>query len=182
MINLIPPEALKEVKKEYWIRVFSVWAVLVGFAFLIIAILHVPVYHLLGTQKDSYQDAYTTANEQTSEFKIAEDSIKNANAVATLLTKKNEQTPFSYVIATIDSLVPNGVVIASYSLTRKDGGLSTIAISGVATGRSTLTSFKNAIENDPLFKVASIPLSDLTKDKDIPFTLTIMPNATSTKL
>jgi hypothetical protein len=181
MINLIPPEALKDVKKEYWIRVFSVWALLVGSAFFIVAVFHIPVYQLLRAQKESYQEAYANATVQTGEFKAAEESIKNANAVAKLLAQKDEQIAFSTVLKTIDSLVQNGVTIENYSFTRKGEGLGPVVVSGIAEGRTSLTNFKNAIEKDPLFKVASIPLSDLAKDKDIPFTITIAPHATSSK-
>lgn len=181
MINLIPPEALKEVKKEYWIRVCSVWAMLVGTAFFIVAIFHIPVHQLLEAQKDSYQEAYANATEQTGEFKTAEESIKNTNAVASLLVKKDEQIAFSAVLKTIDSLVQDGITIENYSFTRKGEGLGPIAVSGRADGRTSLTNYKNAIESNQLFKAATIPLSDLAKDKDIPFTITITPYATSSK-
>ena len=149
--------------------------------FFIIAIFNVPVYQLLRAQSDAYQKEYTNATEQTGEFKNAEDSIKNSNAVATLLASKNNQIAFSLVLKTIDDLVANGIVIKNYALTRKDDGLGSVVVSGTAKERTDLTNFKNVIEKDSLFKLASIPLSDLAKDKDIPFTLTITPRATTTK-
>lgn len=180
MINLIPTEALHDIKREYWIRVFSVWAFLLGSAFFIVAILHIPVHSLLRAQKEGYQQAYTIATEQTGEFKVAEEAIKNSNAVASLLTKKDEQVLFSSVLTTIDTLVPKGVQVASYTFERKGVELGQIKVSGSADSRTSLSAFKNAIESDALFKLATIPLSDLAKDKNIPFTLSITPHASTT--
>ncbi len=179
MINLIPPDAEKEVRKEYWIRVLSVWAFLLGSAFLIIALLNVPLYQLLASQSAAYQVAYTTASEQTNEFKNAEESIKNANTVATLLTQKTSRVAFSKVLETIEGLVPEGVTIESYSFTRKGDALSTISVAGTSATRASLSEFRLAIEGDPLFKTATLPLSDLAKDKNIPFSLSITPQSTT---
>jgi hypothetical protein len=46
---------------------------------------------------------------------------------------------------------------------------------GTADTRAHLSAFKNALEAHTLFKVASLPLSNLAKDKDIDFSITITP-------
>jgi hypothetical protein len=72
------------------------------------------------------------------------------------------------------------VQVESYAFERKGVALGKVVVSGVAANRTGLTAFKNAIESDKLFKLATIPLSELAKDKDIPFTLSITPNASTT--
>ena len=50
MINLIPPDALKGVKREYYVRVGTVWAFLLTGAFVALILLLIPLYVLINSQ------------------------------------------------------------------------------------------------------------------------------------
>jgi p-aminobenzoyl-glutamate transporter AbgT len=86
MINLIPPDAQKEVRREYWIRVVSVWLVLVGVAFVALTIVQVPIYILLKNQLAAYQSDFASASDRQEQFSEAKTALERANAVATLRT------------------------------------------------------------------------------------------------
>lgn len=182
MINLIPPEAQSAIKREYWIRVFSLWAFLLACAFIALTLLQVPTYILLRAQLTAQQSEYAEATDQTTTFKEKEDALKNASAIATILTKKDERQFFSDILTSLERLVPAGVHIDSYSFTRKDTSLGIITLSGVADTRGTLSELRTAIEADSLFKTATLPLSNLAKDKDIPFSITVTPRTTKETL
>ena len=47
-------------------------------------------------------------------------------------------------------------------------------LSGVAASRDALTLFESTLEADPLFEEASVPISDLVRGSNLPFTMTIM--------
>lgn len=179
MINLIPPNAQKQVRNEYWVRVVSVWLLLLGTSFIIVVILFAPVYVLIQSQLDSYWDEYTRANGETQSFKDAESEIKKANELATLLSKSKNIVTFSGTIESLEKLTKDEVIIESYSLTRKGDVIDSIIVVGQADSRLALTQFKDSIENEPMFESVTLPLSNLAKDKDIPFSITIIPSGKS---
>jgi Tfp pilus assembly protein PilN len=152
-----------------------VWLVLVGVAFVALTIVQVPIYILLKNQLAAYQSDFASASDRQEQFSEAKTALERANAVATLLTKHQDTVLFSSVQASLDKLVPAGVEVASYSFTRKGTELGSISISGEASTRSSLSDFRSAIENDPLFKSATLPLANLAKDRDIPFSISIIP-------
>lgn len=180
MINLIPPSAEKLVHREYWIRVSSVWMILFGFAFLIISLLNLPVYVLVQSQLNSFLEEYKEATDETASFIESEVAVANANEIARLLAKQDSVEPFSHLIEELDLLTSNNVTILDFQIVRKENALDPIVITGVANSRLALSEFRDAIENNPLFLSAALPLSNLAKDKDIPFTITITPQKETT--
>lgn len=176
MINLIPPSAHTQVKREYWIRVISVWLVLIGTAFLIVALLNLPVYVLVRSQLSSYLQEYNQASDESESFKASEFEIQKSNEIAKLLAKADSVTPFSTIITELEALTSSGVKISDFSLSRQNGEISSISINGQASSRLALTQFKDAVEASPLFESVTLPLSNLAKDKDISFSITIVPS------
>lgn len=176
MINLIPASAQNEVKREYWVRVVSVWMFLAGTAFFIAAILHTPVYVLVQSQLDSFLVEFNQASDESQSFGESEALIENTNKVSALLAASGEAISFSSIIAELDNLTGNTVSIQNFSISRNTGVLNPIVIKGNADSRLTLSNFRDAIEASPLFLSADLPLANLAKDKDIPFTITITPN------
>lgn len=175
MINLIPPDARRRVKQEYWIRVVSVWMMLIATALLMVALLRVPVYVLVKSQLEAFSDTYEQATSDDLEFKASEDAIKDANHVGSLLAVTEGSLRFSEVLAAIDSLAGSEIVITSYALTRTDGQVSGITVVGQADTRFALAAFKDALEASDYFESAALPLSNLAKDRDIPFNIVITP-------
>jgi len=173
MINLIPPDAQKQVKREYKIRVASVWLYLLGSAFLIIAILYAPTYVLLRSQLSSFSEEYAQANTQDETFKELETAINAANETAKLLNTSSNMVLFSTIISELESLTTNGVDITNFMMSREGSVVNSIVINGDAVSRSSLSSFRDAIEASELFESATLPLSNFAKDRDIPFSITI---------
>jgi hypothetical protein len=178
MINLIPPTAQKQVTREYWVRVVSVWLFLVGTAFLIVALLNAPVYVLVQSQLDTFLQEFNLASNQSETFKNSEASIGQVNTIAQLLTKKENVAPFSTIIAELENQAKaeGGILITNLSLSRKDDTLAPVAISGVASSRLSLSTFREALEKNERFESATLPLSSFAKDKDIPFSITLTPS------
>ena len=50
---------------------------------------------------------------------------------------------------------------------------ASMRVSGVASNREMLISFSNALKNSGKFSNVEVPVSSLTKDKDLPFTMNI---------
>jgi hypothetical protein len=173
MINLIPPSAQKQVKHEYWIRVASVWMILIGSAFLVVSILMAPVYMLVTAQLKSFSFEYTQANIESQSFKDSETKIITSNEIASLLAKSEGTTAYTTIIKKLESLAGEDIIITDFDLSRKAGVISPVVISGEADSRLALTQFQDAIQGDEMFSGATLPISNLAKDRDIPFTITV---------
>lgn len=173
MVNLIPPQALKKVKREYWIRVVSVWVWLAASACVIVVILNIPVYVLVQSQLEAFASQYEQASVESESFEDAQEAIKQSNEIATLLAGPRKTASFSSIIAKLESLHGGDVSITEFSLTQKTAKLEPITIKGVAASRAALTSFKDAIEEHPEFMNVVLPLANLARDRDIPFSITV---------
>lgn len=157
-------------------RVITVWIALVASACVMIATLTMPVYVLVRSQLDAFLQEYTQASVESESFKDAELEVKRANDVAELLSKANKALSFSTIIAELETISrEQGVVITEFALLRDKDALQPIVLTGTAPSRLALTTFRDAIEAHALFKDVVLPLSNLAKDKDITFNITIMP-------
>lgn len=180
MANLIPPAAKRNILIEYWVRVVSVWFFLLGAAALVLAILNVPVYVLIQNQLQAHSSLYNDASDQNTSFEIVETDIERANNTATLLATGRTVQPLIPYVEEIESLTTTEVVITSLDLTRTEGAaLDSISITGVAATRESLVAFSQGIEAAENFVSAEIPLSNLAKESNIPFTITAVVNTAS---
>lgn len=175
MINLIPPDARKAIRREYWIRVVSVWMILLGAALLMIALLKIPTLVLVSTQLDAFSIAYIEAQEQDKSLKEAEAKIKRSNEIALVLVRSTNDPVFIPVVEALDTLAGEDVKIFNFVITQERGQLSTILIIGNASTRISLARFSDSVEAHPRFLEADVPISNLAKDKDINFSITIIP-------
>lgn len=96
-------------------------------------------------------------------FEVDERNIKAIDAINLLL----KEIPPDL---TIDSLS----FIRGETFNRKPG--TKIAVSGVATNRDALVSFANSLKSSGSFSSVEVPVSSLTKDKDLPFSINIFIN------
>ncbi len=174
MINLIPPSAQEQVKREYWLRVATVWMVLIASALLIVAILNIPLFVLVRSQLDAFQTEYAQASLESESFKSSEGAVERANNIAMLLSRTEEDT-FSAIITELEILSGSEISISEILLSLTEGELNPIVIKGTAASRLAVTTFQSSLEAHPLFKNAVLPLSNLARDKDIVFTITIEP-------
>lgn len=176
MINLIPPSAQEQVKREYWVRVISVWMTLIATGCVVVAVLNIPVYVLVRSQLDAFLVEYKQANLESESFKESEQAVIQANQVAALLAQHDDTQLLSGIVDELDALTGQGIRITDFTISRSmEGGLAPITIKGTAASRLDLTNFRDAIESHPLFSNAELPLSNLAKDRDIEFTITITP-------
>ncbi len=176
MINLIPPDARKAVVKEYWLRVAIVWLFLLSIALAIVVVFRFPSYVLLQTQEIAFEEQYESAQQKQVEFEASEALIKKANLEAQHLNSFATSTPFSVYIDALDALAVNGIVIEQFSFKKEGNTLKEILITGIATDRKSLTTFKDVITSDVAFDNAALPIANLAQDLDIRFSITVTPS------
>jgi hypothetical protein len=176
MINLLPPHAQKKVQIEYWIRVCSVWIFLLGVACIIVGSLLVPSLVLVQSQLKVYSGEYQNASSQNDLYENLEQEVRVANDTAAHLVSSDKNVLFSSLISEVEEVADRTVLIKSISLSRTKELVESIQISGEAVSRSALVEFRDELESSPLFISAALPLSNLAKDKDVPFSITIVIN------
>jgi cell division protein FtsL len=179
MINLIPPSAKRSVIREYWKRVATVWLFLLSATAVILSVFLLPTYLVLTNEISSLKNTMSESQSKISNYDVSVKSLVSVSQHSARLIANKQDIQFSAVSQKLQSLANEGVVIDSFIFT-VDSVLTTLQVSGTAEDRTSLVSFKDKIQNDNLFSKVSLPISNLIKDKNLPFSMEIT-LATTTK-
>jgi hypothetical protein len=173
MINLLPPHAQSALKKDYWLRVLTVWACLLTGVILGIAALLVPSYMLVESERRAIALQHAFPAETAEAIAFVEDEVKTANAFARELKRWHAARSVSTLIEAMLESVPAGVTLRSYDIVRTENGIETMVIVGVAGSRERLIAFQEALQKREEFGDAKIPIEDFVKERDLPFSVRI---------
>lgn len=177
MINLIPPSARKAVFTEYWIRVMSMWMLLVGIACLVVAIFQSPAFLLVSLKLKASLDVVAEAKVQEEQFLAGQRAIENAHQLSALLLRTEETTSFVTITDKLNELSGPSIRLDGIDIIRgEDDMIETLDAMGVADTRAALNEYRNRIEADELFSEVFLPLSNLAKQEDILFKISISLN------
>lgn len=173
MINLLPTDARKQVLTEYWLRVVSVWLLLCTAVGILILVLLFPSYILLELQLQARQDTYQQVEVEQENFTQAQAEIRQTNAKAALLADVSDKMLFTEVLDALDVVQAETIFVRSVGMKRTEGVVETVTVQGEATTRDALAAYRNRIEAAPLFAEAELPLANLARDKEVPFSITV---------
>ena len=173
MINLIPPHAKKEVAHEYWIRVISVWGFLLSTVMAVVLALLFPSYVSPTLQLKAVEAEMVQGDTTQDGFESVNDVVRAANVVVEQLDMPRVQVEMSEIIAEILRVAGPGIDFKTFAITREIKEIDSISIQGKALTRATLADFRDQLERSALFGSASIPISDLAKEADLPFSIAI---------
>ncbi len=180
MINLIPPEGHKAVKREYLLRVGSTLAFLFGWVAIFLGIALVPTYVLIDAQIDTFMLEQATEQVKEESFKKAQEEVRTIETVLTQLKSYTPKVLPSSVIAEIQKRSPRNVTFRQFSIDEVEGVIEKVQIQGVAPTRESLAQLKNSLETSEMFDTAEVPIADLARGAELPFaiTVTMSPNYT----
>lgn len=173
MINLIPPSARKKVLTEYWVRVLSVWLLVFSISGLIVSIFLLPVYVLINSQIDTYVTSADEVSSKIVEFDSLASTINSVNDKAQKLFSLKQTDQFSELIAIIDGMHGEEILIEGLKFKRQGMNVNQLIIDGYANDRKSLASFRDKLTSLPNAKDVNLPITNLAKDKDINFSVTI---------
>lgn len=175
-MNLLPKKEKEDLKKGLKSRFAIMTMFLVSVTFLLSFITLLPSYFLTidfsgmtpvsFSQKTENQDLAKILNlpeEINSKFGFFQSNINNASVTDSLYK--------------IIKDLPNGVIINSISFSRnqvyneKKG--TVILLSGIASDRDSMVSFSTLLKNSNSFSQIDMPVSNLTKDKNLPFSINV---------
>lgn len=173
MANLIPQDAKKIVVREYWLRVASVWMFLLTVAGLIIGALMVPTYILIDSQHQALANRFSDARSQHDAFASATESITRANTLARYLDRSNNTITFIDLKKMVEASAGQAVTVQQYTFSQEPNKPSPLTISGVASNRTELIAFKDALLTQAVFSDVELPLSNLAGDQNVSFSMTL---------
>jgi hypothetical protein len=177
MINLIPEEARKKMVTEYWFRVASVWMFVLSGVCMLVSVAMIPTYVLVDGQESAFADSALLAREEVSSFDDIAKDIVDANTQAQLTIAHSKRVLLSTYFKLIDSLAGESISLEGYSFTSEEGVINSIQTRGTARDRQALASFRDSLRNQDSIAEVDLPLSNLAQDRNIPFVITISPNA-----
>ena len=180
MINLLPPEGRSFIQREYWVRVASVYMLVLSAVAASGVALLLPTYFHIAFQINAVtSDIDSVGSEE--EFAALENAIKEANAFSRILATSPEAVPATNVINELNDIAGAAISIDGVTIATTDDVMSSIVITGVADTRAGLVAMRDRIEAHALFDKAELPISNLAKDQNIPFSITITPASEPTK-
>ena len=174
MINLIPPDGRKIAIREYWVHMFSAWAFLLSGIFVVAILLLIPSYVLVESQLAAVEGNNQKLRVAEDAFRMAEDDITTANAAIVQLSRQSEHIALSRIIESILGEVSGGITLRRFDIERSDNGIQPIQVQGRAATREALADFRSSLEDLALFESATVPISDLAREADLPFVVTIL--------
>lgn len=174
MRNLLTETTKKEIQKEYQLRVLITALVFASLAALIGAIALFPSYITSQTRKASVeQQLQLQARSNIESEGNAGLVIRTTNTQLDILTEVGEGVPFSAQLQKIVDMKPEGVALYSfvYRVSDEEGGR--LQLEGSAATRDALLAFERVLNEDPAIGNVELPVSNLAKDRDIPFSISL---------
>ncbi len=180
MINLIPNEEKKKMFKGFYFRLATVFFLMLSACLFLASIVVLPAYFLSSVEKSSIDKKLELqANESIpltdqNTTAIVQD-LKNKLSLIESAQKNKDIFSQKVINEIILKKVPN-IKITQISFQNDPQTGKKINISGRASSREVLLSFRRALEDDTAFSIVDLPISNFVKGSNINFYLTLIPS------
>ena len=179
MINLIPNEEKKKMSEDFYFRLVTIFFVMLSFSVLIASILILPSYFFSSIE----------GNVVNTKLKLQENEsipILDQNTLMVVkdlenklsLVENDRKNKFIFSTKVINEIIlkkiPNIKITEIFYQNDPQTGKK-INVSGKASSREILLSFRRALEDDPAFSKVDLPISNFVKGSDIKFYLSLIP-------
>ena len=182
MINVLPIEDRKEIKKEYFKRLIVVSLALLAAVLAMATIMLLPTMIFLSDHEQIHQQEmeYIDAKLKSSGIATIKPLVDDLNKKISILNETSGFQSASRTAGEIMSLGLSGISIKSFSI-KIEGDKETISITGQSATRRDLLSFVEnlkkckagfAMRECIAFENVISPVSNILKDKDIAFSIT----------
>lgn len=177
-MNLLPNPEKENLKKGLKLRLIVVAAFFLAAFFLAGSIMLLPSYFLIpghfftALPEDYFSD--TKNGESVKKIlNLPEEIDSKLKFLQSNVDKVSAPDSFSKIIGRL----PSGVTLESVSFGRaqnyKEKTGIVISISGTASDRGSLVAFSTDLKESKLFSAVDMPVSSLTRDKNLPFSINI---------
>lgn len=173
MINLIPSNAKKSITIEYWLRVCTSWFVLWAVTLFVSVIVLVPAYVLINIQVSVYESSAKIAQESVTSYEEVSKNLKQASEQAKLIVNSDDDTNIYAYVDLFEQLQDSSIMITKVAVNRTEKGVAPVTVDGRAVDRESLAAFRDRLLAEESVSSVDLPISNLAKDRDIQFTLTV---------
>ena len=175
MINLLPSEQKQLLWRDYHRRVLVVGGFLFSCLLFVAIVVLATLYFSVGA---SQQRAENTLIKGRVENTVAtadqlEQEIKSFSQKLALLNGSGIPTPITAVIKSILNHKIAGVVLNTINYNKNLDELVNINVAGTAQTRSQFLALVEALRSDPTFKKVDSPVSNLIKESQTDFSLSL---------
>ena len=174
MANVLPETEKKRIYHEYLLRLASVAFVLAAVSFAISTVFLAPVY-LLSLAKNRATAERTEVLRQSIALEdqvIVEIFTSMKRRLAFLATHRTSQSSSNALTAVLNNRTKD-IELTSFFFKVDGKGGASLSVEGVAANRNVLTGFAKKLEKEVLFESVRLPVSNLARDRDIEFSLTV---------
>lgn len=176
LMNVLPVEEKKKLKREYWMRFTSVILSLFTVTMVTAILLMFPLYFFSKSKADLAENRLEAFNQSNPEVETEsiDKKIAEINTKLTLLdSKKTDYVVSDELTESIINIKPKGITFSDISYTESGDNSKSIKIMGIASDRSTLRDFKSSLDSIKKFSTVTLPISDFLESSDINFTISI---------
>lgn len=182
MINLIPNEEKKKMANNFYYRLAILSFIMLGMCAVFSILTLLPSYVAVRAMDDFAEVSLRTqAQEPVPELDQATLAFIEDTDTKLSLIESLQRDRFSVADDVVGEVIDSqtgGIRITKISYdvgTPEDGGR--VGIAGTAFSRESLLSFRRALENNTSFRQVDLPISNFVRGSNIPFFLTLSPNA-----
>ncbi|MFH0804311.1 MAG: hypothetical protein V1896_01795 [Candidatus Zambryskibacteria bacterium] len=177
-MNLLPKTEKENLKKGLRLRFVIVALLLLSASFLASFIMLLPSYFLAFGYFSAIapENQFSGSNNEDSIEKILNLPAEINSKLGFFQSNVAEISEADY-LSKIVGYLPGGVRLNSVVFSRnqnyKEKNGIVILASGIATNRDSLVSFSTLLKESALFSAVDVPVSSLTKDRNLPFSVNI---------
>ncbi|MCX6751391.1 MAG: hypothetical protein NT161_01325 [Candidatus Nomurabacteria bacterium] len=182
MINLIPNEEKKKMSKDFYFRLITVFFAMLGISLLVASIAILPSYFLSSAEENAINTKLELQNNETiplpdqntlMAIKDLKNKLSQIENIQKTLVNVND---FKQVINEIIFKKTSNIKITAIFYKKDPQAGEEIKISGLASSREVLLSFRRALEDDIAFSKIDLPISNFVKGSNIKFSLSLIPS------
>ncbi len=175
MFNLLPENLRNAVVKEYHLRltiVVMVYVILIQVSFLIFLF---PSWLVSFYKEKDFSSQSDELNKSLSTLDISSTTsfIKSFNTKIGIINDSLEYPKFVPILDDVLAKKTGTIRITGMYYTVNSINSGTLTLEGIGDTRESLVSFSDSLKTIGYFKKVDLPISNLAKDKNIDFTISI---------
>lgn len=176
VINVLPCQEKKSLRREYWMRFFTMLLNLIALIGVLSIFLLSPSYFLSQLKENLIENRLEVFNKENPELATndVEKIIKDINSKLGLLNSENP--PYQVNDKVIDSILSSrtdGITFSQISFNKKTADSTILEVHGVANNRDSLRNFKTVLDGNENFTEVNLPISNFLEKSNLNFIISI---------
>ncbi len=175
MINLLPEQQRKEVRREYFSRLAIVSCLFASLCFLAGTAALLPSFILSRAREAALSDqaAVLRHSVELASATGADKKLQDAKDRLALLSARLREPVPRELLSLLIGQKKNGITLNRFAFARNPSGAVVITVGGSASDRETLVAFSETLRKVPAFTASNLPISSFAQSQSIPFTITV---------